>query len=504
MKKNISKTLTSILFALLLITPSCLDLSEVPENLLTPVTFYSTVGQCESVLVGCMNSLSSTWGGYCDTPGWVNGQGGGRLGYNSNYSTGTWTMHWRVIANVNPVIKAIKDDKLKTESLTAVNDVLGQAYFMRAWQYFWLVQLYGPLPWIDEDTPDLVANPLTPESRLPIATIYDNIEADLEQAFNLMADYNTSRKGRPCKWTAKALLAKVYLTRATAPLNQAANFAKAAAVAEEVIQSGKYELLPITEIFKTSNPNNAEFIHAFQFTADYPAMPGKNWGPEDDWDQWGSGEVRVGWAELFPDQPRKHYYVRTAWPMNLSLANGDDQTTWEWIYYSEHPSQGARVPWDGKKCWPNMTVAQQLTDGGNGGILLPILRISEMYLIFAEADNMAKGGPTEKAVEYLNKIIDRANEAFETPYEELNKYTNEPGTEERASLSMSKTDFDEKVFLERQWELCFEFTAYFDLLRTRRLETWNSESASQNFKETDYLFPIPAYDAMFIENNPGY
>jgi hypothetical protein len=302
------------------------------------------------------------------------------------------------------------------------------------------------------------------------------------------------------------LLAKVYLTRATAPLNQTANFAKARDAAEEVIQGGKYQLLPVMDIFKTSNPCNAEFIHAFQFSEDYPAMPGKNWGPEDDWDQWGDGRVNRFWAENYPEQPRKNWYMRTNWPMNIE----DDEDEWEWIYYTEHPSEGEQDPWDGKKCWPNMTIEQNMDDGGNAGILLPILRFSEMFLIYAEADNMASGGPTQKAVNYLNKIIDRANEPFDTPYDEITELTSKPGTEERASMAMSQKDFNEKVFLERQWELCFEFTAYFDLLRTKRLLEWVSENSEdpddiiESFKETDYLFPIPALDASYLGNNPGY
>lgn len=501
MKNRIFKPVTGAFLAILLVFPACLDLTEKPENILTPTNFYSTVGQCEAVLVGCMNSLSDTWGGYCDTPPWVSGQQKGQnLGYTSNYQTAVWTRHWRVIANINPVIKSINGGRLAGQGQTAVNDVLGQAYFMRAWQYFWLVQLYGKLPWVDENTPDLISNELTPDSRQEIAFIYDKIETDLTQAFGLLADYSTAQKARPCKWTAKALLAKVYLTRATAPLNQTANFGKARDAAEEVIQCGKYKLLSISDIFKTSNLNNAEFIHAFQYTEDYPAMPGINWGPEADWDTWGSGRVERLWAAKYPEQPRKNYYMRTNWPKNLD----ENESSWDWIYYTAHPNADEQDPWDGKKCWPNMTKIQQLSDGGNGGILLPIMRFSEMYLIYAEAANLAENGPSAKAVQYLNAIIDRANEPFETPYDEINALTNVQGTEERASIAMSKDVFNEKVFEERQWELCFEFTGYFDLVRTRRLNTWPPESVTKNFVESDYLFPIPSFDASFIGNNPGY
>lgn len=505
MKNKIIVTITSILVMFVMVISSCLDLTEKPEALLTPGNYYKTVAQCNAVYPACMSFLSSTWGNHTGTPGWCAGQGSGSLGYGDGTSTGTWTMHWRVVNNVNPIIGAIKAGGVEGAKAD-VDDALGQAYFFRAWQYFWLVQFYGKLPWIDEETPDLVANPLTPDSRQEVAFIYDKIEADLTEAFNLMKDYNTSNKARPCKWTAKALLAKVYLTRATAPLNQTANFAKAAATAEEVIQSGKYQLLPIVDIFKATNPNNAEIIHAFQWTADYPSQPGYQGGPGD-WDTWGDYSVRTLWADMYPEQPRKHFYVRTIYPRTLRQNNASQpSSTWNWVYYSEHPNDWQRTPYEGKKLWPYLTVDQQWSSAG-GNYIYPILRFSEMYLIVAEADNKVNRAPTPRAVEYLNKIIDRANTPIETAWPEMNTYTNKPGTEERANMDWSEDYFDNAVFLERQWELCFEFTAYFDLLRTKKLREWNAEtnpSSANNFKETDYLFPIPTYDSGFLGNNPGY
>jgi hypothetical protein len=506
MKKSINKIIPGCILFVSLMTflPSCLDLTEVPENMMTSNNFYENAEQCQAVLVSTMNNHSSQWSGYYGTPEWPCGQyDRGRLGYSPSQFTGIWLQHYRATVNINRVIQSIKNGKLKNEiNQTTVNDILGQAYFLRAWNYFWFVQLYGKIPYNDENTPDLVAHPLTHDSRLDIDKVYDRLETDLNEAFRLMNDYKTSEKGRPCKWTAKAWLAKVYLTRATAPLNDAACFAKAAAAADEVIKNGPYELLPVVEIFNTANLNNSELIHAFQFTNDYPAYPGPSTGPEADWDTWGEGKVKRIWAERYPEQPRKHYYLRTWWPRNLSVANAGKPEDWDWLYYDDHPNEGERYPWDGKKTWPNLTAAQNLTDGGNSGILLPILRISEMYLIYAEAANMANnsGSVPQLAVDRLNVIIQRANQPFESKI----PATSVAGHQEEASASMTKEEFHEKVFLERQWELCFEFTAYFDLLRTRRLKEWNEPVVSQNFKETDYLFPIPALDATFIGNNKGY
>jgi hypothetical protein len=120
-------------------------------------------------------------------------------------------------------------------------------------------------------------------------------------------------------------------------------------------------------------------------------------------------------------------------------------------------------------------------------------------LIYAEAANMADNSPTQLAVDRLNLIIDRANTSFDSEILQ----TSIAGTEERASLNLSKEAFDAKVFAERDWELCLEYTKYFDVIRKRLLREVN-EPETYNFVETDYLFPIPPYDATFIGNNPGY
>ncbi len=62
----------------------------------------------------------------------------------------------------------------------------------------------------------------------------------------------------------KDYLAKVYLTRATAPLNQTENYDKARDMADDVITNGPYGLLPdFEDVFKTSNNRNMEIMFAF-------------------------------------------------------------------------------------------------------------------------------------------------------------------------------------------------------------------------------------------------
>ena len=491
-KINLFKS--SVLLLLILAGTSCQKLTEAPEGKLTPASFYQTPDQCQSAFVGSMNGLFSTWGGYGSDGFFPNGQNawpGTGLGYSSSTMNQFWQWHYKSISNINPVLKAIKGGSLKQFSADLVADITGQARFLRAFNYFFLVRLYGKIPFIDEDTPDVVTTPLTEASRLDIAAVYDKIEADLVFAAANMYDRDPSTPGKPNKWTAKGLLAKVYLTRATAPLNQTANYAKARDMADDVIKNSPYSLVPsVTDIFKTSNTNNSEVMFAWQSSEQYPSLPGVDNAP-DEWGGWGDGATKALWAESYPEQPRKHIYLLTDWPVDLYNIGGD------WVDY---PNSGSGIPWNGKRCWPNLTVDQQLTDAGNNGVIMPILRLADVYLMYAEAANMAGNGPTQLAVDRINTIIDRAN----TPSVTEVPKTSIPGTEPLATLSMSKETFDQKVIAERDYELCFEFDRYFDVLRKKILKEVNLPDDANDYKETDYLLPIPPLDAKFIGNNPGY
>ena len=334
------------------------------------------------------------------------------------------------------------------------------------------------MPYINEDTPDVVSNPLTPEDRLTVAACYENIVKDLEFAIANLNDFDSSTPAKPNKWTAKALLAKVYITMATAPLNQTANYAKARDLANDVIENGPYSLVDkIEDVFKTSNKNNSEMIFCFQSTPDDARSPGASYAPTE-YDGWGSGPALTGWVEAFPEQPRKYNYIMVNWHETIYDLSSP------MIHYTESADG---IPFMGKYNYPNLSYDEQL---GYSLMNIPILRLADVYLLYAEAANMANGAPTQLAVDRLNKIIERAN--------------GDSGTEEKATISMSKEAFDTKVIDERSYELCFEFDRVFDVFRKRLLDKVMEEATLPDFNPEDYLFPIPSYDAQFIGQNPGY
>lgn len=483
MKKNRMISFCNLL-VLLLTTGimSCQKLKEEPEGLSTPGNFYSTTGQCEAAYAGSMNALYATWGGYQGMPSFPDGQyEGASLDFGVGSFNDIWTMHYKAITNINAVLKAVKSGSLAGNSPEEIANVVAQGRFLRAFNYFTLVRLYGKIPYLTEDTPDPIITSLTPESRLEIAAVYDLIEADLMYAADNLGDYDGSVPGKPNKWVAKGLLAKVYLTRATAPLNQTENYAKARDMADDVIKNSPYYLLPsFKDVFKTSNNRNMEIMFAFYETADAPYMPGNVWAPSE-MDGWSAGAVKILWATtIYPEQPRKHSYILLDFTSNIYDPNAP-LINWS--------ASADGVPYIGKLNMPNLTYDQQV-GGGDAGIEMKILRFADILLIYAEAANMAGTGPTQLAVDRLNLIIDRANDGT--------------GSEPRATIGMTQAEFDRKVIDERSFELCFENDRYFDVLRKRLLKEVNLPDNAQGYDENDYLLPIPTLDANAIGQNPGY
>ena len=218
-------------------------------------------------------------------------------------------------------------------------------------------------------------------------------------------------------------------------------------------------------------------LYAFQVTDDDPNIDGVALAPSE-WGGWSGGPVKPSWAEAYPEQPRKHSYLLLSWHTDIEDPNSP---------IVDYPESEDGVPYIGKYNYPNLTLEEEL---GISRQYFPLMRFPDVLLIYAEAANMVNGGPTQLAVDRVNLIIKRANEGV--------------GLEPLATMAMTKEEFDKKVIDERNYELCFEFDRIFDVLRKKILQEVMLPDDAEGYEETDYLFPIPTFDATFIGNNPGY
>ena len=127
-----------------------------------------------------------------------------------------WNASYNQIYSANAILEGVD---LSTE-LSEENKKLlqGEAFFIRALVHFYLVNLFGDVPYIKET--DYRKNATA--NRMPTQQVYENIILDLEKAITLLPEnYSSTSRVRPTKYVAKALLSRTYLY--TKAYTQAAN-----------------------------------------------------------------------------------------------------------------------------------------------------------------------------------------------------------------------------------------------------------------------------------------
>lgn len=460
----------SIVTVLLLLS-SCKKLEETPKSVITPDKYYKDVTQVRSAFVAAMDALWSRNQGYSAYMDEFNEDDQivrGDLNIPEDWGSELWTAHYSALLNINTAIGSLNKG-LNGVAQDQIDLLMGEGKFLRAYNYFMLVRMFGGVPLITEDTPDPFTVKLT---RSSIEEVYAQIISDFTDAIaKLPVTRSSDERGLPTKDAAKGLLAKAYLTMATYPLNKPEYYAQAAELAGQIIADANYSLVPdIKDLFSVATQYGPEMMWSFNSNAQDQGPDPRIWS-----DMRGFGDIcaQPEWEKAYPNQPRKKAFIETE-------LNG--------VYYSDLGDY-----------WPG--VQKFLYDSpedfaaNRSLVSMPVIRFADVLLIFAEAENMSKGGPTAEAVDAINRVIDRANGYVDNAEDPL------------ATTSLTQEEFDEKVIQERNYELCFEMDRWFDLIRKHILKEKSLPSIQQNFTEDDYLFPIPLNDIRTnpqLTQNPGY
>ncbi len=379
-----------------------------------------------------------------------------------------WNGAYKSIQGSNNIIANYQN---ATGDEAAIKQIAGEAYFLRAYNYFWIVRLWGEAPLLLETqtfTEDVLS-----VSKSPIADIYAQIIVDMEIAEDLLANTKPA-PGRVCKGTAKAMLAEIYLDMAGFPLNLTSNYALAASKAKEVIDNeatfGFGLMDDFAQLWPSATQNldgNKEEVFALNFwggdwyngNAVYglPAMPGEANG----WDDY---FCELTFFNQFPDGYRKDVTFQTQL---------DDGTPWEEFatgrpYYKK--LQGNKPDW-------------------MNALSLPLERMAEVYLNYAEAQIMATGNASDaSALEAVNKIVRRAaGLPINTP---------------DVSVDWTSATQDE-IVQEKGWEFAGEYCRWFDLVRLQKVEEVVANKDPNDLQPLGtitYFLPLPASETLANPN----
>jgi len=122
--------------------------------------------------------------------------------------TSIWTQGYTLIYYANSILEGL--NKSNAVSSSAKNELMGEAKFVRAFTYFYMVNLFGDVPYVNSTN----YNVNNTVGRSSVAQVYKNVISDLKDAQGLLlSDYSVSKgeRIRPNKYAATALLARVYL-----------------------------------------------------------------------------------------------------------------------------------------------------------------------------------------------------------------------------------------------------------------------------------------------------
>lgn len=371
-------------------------------------------------------------------------QTGFTLNYNENSTNGPWTYAYYVISAANNVLEQLE---LNGESLVSslvtqqdLDNIKAECLALRALAHFDLLRVYSRNDYPEQGIPVILKTDKTSTeqpARNTIREVYDQVEADLLEAEKLMADNYTRSVADPTAvitpMVIKALLARVYLYDATFS-GDAAKYQSAADYATEVINSGKYRMWTAAEYSTVwgNDVGSGEIIFEVyglksnSYDA-YWEAPTHMANPNGYADVCASPRIYEAFA-AYPTDVRGKMGVRenltgpnSDGSMFCTVADGSSVDYWPMKY----PGKGAG------------TVTG--TPDQNNTV---VIRLSEMYLIRAEA--LTKGASVSGA----------------TALSDINTIRNN-----RNAGALSGTVNAQMIANEYMYEFCFEGQYWFTMAR---------------------------------------
>lgn len=419
-----------------------------------------------------------------------------------------WSQHFALIKACNWVIENASKTPTSQEE---INIALGNAHFWRAYAYFYLVRVFGPLPMVV--TTDPSATNVAPSS---VEEIYNLIVEDLKKAEGwLPTSYSKAPRNHDgvdawvTKQATQATLSAVYMAMAGYPLNKGKEYyALAAAKAKEVIDNnGTYGFYndPVwnhvysmghnynkeTILGIDNNWNSGSWDHDSELTSccRFEGLGDGGWG-----DAWGE----IAFWKRYPEGPRKD----AVYAPKITFQDGATITKvcnwWDLdaegkpVVEAYHPMFAIySVNCDGdnlakEKFAPYNYLEPNYTNMTNGR-RHRLIRYAEVLLWYAESAARS-GGDLAKAKEYLREVRKRA-------VNDVENVTLTDGTKV-AIANMTADQLAEACYIEHGWEVAGQWTQ----MVTRRADEFRMNELKKNFDYRVANKPV----VVAVENGKEY
>lgn len=513
-----TKIFMGCLLATAMLGSSCSDfLTEDPKGQLTPSNFFVSQDALDASVYSLYEKVNGTqtftnmmypqWQGDDMTanPG-SNKQAVAELdGFSANNNNkgvqDAWSRHYTVIKAANLILNNAGETPV---SETEINIALGQAHFWRAYAYYYLVRIFGPLPLVQ--TADELSNNI---QLSPVEKVYELIVSDLKTAENMLpTSYSTAPRSHNgvdayvTQQAVQATLAAVYMSMAGYPLNKTEYYGMAATMAKQVIdkeaQYGFYLDSEWSHVYSMGHNYNKETVLGIDYS------PVVDWATDSQLSScnrfeslgdagWGDSWGEIAFWKRYPEGPRKDAVYApkiTYQDANYKITKSVDW--WELdadgkpIVSEYHPmftifttncdANGAELAQPYDYTQPNYT-------GMCNGHRHRLIRYSEVLLWYAESAARSGENDLTLAKECLKRVRERA-------VDNADKVTLGDGTVVSID-DMTASQLAEACYIEHGWEVA----GYWVAMVTRRSDEFRMNELKKNF---DYRVANPE-----IEVAPG-
>lgn len=526
-----SKIFYACLFAASVLT-SCSDfLEEKPKGVLSGDVYFSAVQDFDLATNSLYEKINQTqswtnpmypqWQGDDMTANPASnkqavaaldafGSDGGNKGV-----TDAWNLHYNMIKAANFIIDGAAKTTLAKETYA---EALGNALYWRAYGYFYLVRVFGPVPLILKTASTTeIANELQTMVPSSVDAVYAQIVKDLQEAENLLpTSYSEAPRHHDgidawiTKQASQATLSAVYMAMAGYPLNKGTEYYKLAAdKAKQVIDNnGTYGFYvdPVwSHVYSMGHNYNKETLvgidnnwncgswdHDSELTScnRFESLGDGGWG-----DSWGE----IAFWKRFPEGPRKDaiYAPKITFQKDATITGMCDW--WElndkgekkvaeyhpmFSVYTVNCIEGnawvqLEEPYDYTK--PNY---MNMTNGRRHRLV----RYSEVLLWYAES--AARSGAAD--LTFAKKCLKDVRQRAVTDYMNV---TLSNGTKVNID-AMNADQLAEACYIEHGWEVAGQWTQ----MVTRRADELRMNELKKNFDYRVANKPV----VVAVENGKEY
>ena len=411
----------------------------------------------------------------------------------------SYTRIFYEVSACNEFIRETTDDKLSSRNISGADADAArldraEARFLRALAYFHALDLYANVPFVTEAD--------APSKNLPVQTtraaLFTYLESELKAIEPLLKPARQGPYGRADQGAAQTLLAKLYLNAEV--YTGTARYTDCLTYCNKILGEG-YKLAPEYRLLFLAD-NNVTSASEIIFPITSDGLVSQTYG----------GTTYLVHAAVGGRMIGSNFGISSGWAGNrtrkslpLLFSNTGSGTDSRAMFF--RPGQNLEITdltqftdGYGVTKWKNVTSTGAPGVDPTGTFVdtdFPLLRLADVYLMYAEAVlRGGSGGTQAQALTYVNALRDRA-------------YGDPSGRVALADLTAANFILD-----ERGRELYWEGTRRTDLVRFSRfgggtyLWPWKGGVAAGKTISTNLnIYPIPSTDIVAnptLKQNPGY